>query len=106
MEKTDFRVCCGLKPVCSIRELSKTKFHWKNPLRKIKQILKKDIYSRKVKHANQFNEIKCIVNDSYKEGYQFHQNEVKNDPELLKWILKESYWDYNLPCKKNSGSSV
>lgn len=28
---------------------------------------------------------------SYKEGFDFHQNEVKNDPELLKWVLKDSY---------------
>lgn len=30
---------------------------------------------------------------SYNEGFDFHQNEVKSDPELLKWILKENYID-------------
>lgn len=90
----------------SSREIKKIKFHWINSLKKIKQMLKKDICSRKVKHADQFNEIKCIVNDSYKEGYQFHQNEVKNDPELLKWVLKKNYWDYKLPFRENSGANV
>lgn len=28
---------------------------------------------------------------SYKEGFDFHQNEVKKDPELLKWVLKDNY---------------
>jgi len=31
------------------------------------------------------------------ERYQFHQNIVLKNPELLNWILKSDYWDYNLP---------
>ena len=26
-------------------------------------------------------------------GYKYHQNEVHNDPELLKWVLQKDYWD-------------
>lgn len=37
------------------------------------------------------------MNRAYKEGYQFHQNEVKNDPKLLQWVLKENFLDYRLP---------
>lgn len=29
--------------------------------------------------------------DGFKSGYMFHLNEVKKDPELLKWVLKERY---------------
>jgi hypothetical protein len=30
-------------------------------------------------------------------GYKFHQEAVKQNPELLKWVLKDNYWDYKLP---------
>jgi len=40
---------------------------------------------------NEFIDIKEAYEKSYKEGFDFHQNEVKNDPELLKWVLKENY---------------
>ncbi len=30
---------------------------------------------------------------AYQEGYKYHQNEVKNDPELLKWVLKDNYFE-------------
>jgi glucosyl-dolichyl phosphate glucuronosyltransferase len=26
-------------------------------------------------------------------GFNYHQNEVRNDPKLLKWVLQENYWD-------------
>lgn len=35
--------------------------------------------------------VKSEYNKSYNEGFEFHQNEVKNDPELFKWVLKENY---------------
>ncbi len=30
-------------------------------------------------------------------GYNFHQGIVKKSPTLLKWVLKENYFDYRLP---------
>jgi GT2 family glycosyltransferase len=38
-------------------------------------------------------EIKAEYSKSYNEGFAFHQNEVKNDPELLHWVLKENYFE-------------
>ena len=35
--------------------------------------------------------------EAYLKGYRFHQKAVKDNPELLKWVLKEDYWDYHLP---------
>ncbi|MFA6074527.1 MAG: glycosyltransferase family A protein [Negativicutes bacterium] len=29
----------------------------------------------------------------YNAGYEFHQNEVKNDIELLNWVLRDNYFD-------------
>ena len=34
---------------------------------------------------------------AYRAGYVFHQSEVAGDPSLLAWVLKDNYWDYNLP---------
>jgi GT2 family glycosyltransferase len=35
--------------------------------------------------------IKAIYREVCNEGYSFHQNEVKNDPELLRWVLRDNY---------------
>jgi glucosyl-dolichyl phosphate glucuronosyltransferase len=37
--------------------------------------------------------IKARLRKAYWEGYRYHQNEVRKDPELLKWVLLEDYWD-------------
>jgi len=34
---------------------------------------------------------------SFSNGYQFHQDAVRKNPELLKWVLRNDYWDYRLP---------
>jgi glucosyl-dolichyl phosphate glucuronosyltransferase len=34
---------------------------------------------------------------AYQRGYQFHQNSVLSNPELLDWVLKKDYWNYQLP---------
>ena len=44
-----------------------------------------------------FKEILAKTKKSYIRGYNFHQNAVKEHPELLIWILKEDYFDYKLP---------
>lgn len=36
---------------------------------------------------------------SYRDGYEFHQNEARNDSELMDWILRPDYLDYRLPVK-------
>ena len=39
------------------------------------------------------------IHVTYNAGYEFHQNEVKKDVELLKWVLKSDYFDYCIPEK-------
>jgi cellulose synthase/poly-beta-1,6-N-acetylglucosamine synthase-like glycosyltransferase len=50
-------------------------------------------FLRKIKNKDfcLYIEITKEYDKSYKEGFDFHQNEVKNDPELLKWVLKENF---------------
>ena len=34
-----------------------------------------------------------LMERAYKAGYDYHQQMVKKNPELLKWVLKASYLD-------------
>jgi glycosyltransferase involved in cell wall biosynthesis len=36
-------------------------------------------------------EVKRECDKAYQDGFAWHQNEVQNDPELLKWVLKKDY---------------
>jgi len=37
--------------------------------------------------------IKSRLRQTWWSGFQFHQQEVKNDPKLLSWVLRSDYWD-------------
>jgi len=32
------------------------------------------------------------------DGIQFHRKEVRRDPTLLEWVLRDDYFDYRLPA--------
>lgn len=49
------------------------------------------------KAHSQEESLKMRFASSYKQGYQFHQQAVRQCPELLMWVLRKSYWDYSLP---------
>jgi glycosyltransferase involved in cell wall biosynthesis len=38
-----------------------------------------------------FDEIQGKIAQAYRAGWQFHQNEVQNDPKLLEYVLKQTY---------------
>ena len=65
---------------------------WRTPF-KIYNLFKARIRQKHLPYAD----IKKRTDEAYKAGFAFHQNEVANDPELLKWVLKENYFDYRLP---------
>jgi hypothetical protein len=77
----------------TIRKNRRVKFDWKiqKPLPQFKWILRK-IATRL--SLDPYGVIKQRVRDSWLQGYIFHQNAVSQDPELLKWVLKDSYLDY------------
>ncbi len=41
--------------------------------------------------------MKRFFETGYRAGFTFHQREVQNSPGLLNWVLRENYWDYQLP---------
>jgi len=77
----------------TIRKKHGIKLDWKQqgPLPIIKRLLRR-IASRF--SADPYAVLKQRVREAWLEGYTYHQDKVRNDPELLKWVLKENYWDY------------
>lgn len=49
-------------------------------------------------HEIKSSEIDRRVSLAYQAGYRFHREEVRRDPRLLEWVLREDYWDYQLPA--------
>jgi len=64
----------------------------KAPLKRLKQIV-----TQLISIQNEKDTLKARFNSAYQRGYQFHQDTVRKNPELLDWILRQDYWDYQLP---------
>ncbi|WP_345993128.1 glycosyltransferase [Sulfurimonas sp. HSL-1716] len=68
-------------------------------LRKYRQF--SDLEERKAKRvstkesASSEDALKDVMHNGYLDGYIFHQEEVKNDPKLFAWVIKEDYMDYD-----------
>lgn len=45
-------------------------------------------------------QLKSQFHQAYLYGYNYHQEMVNDSPELLRWVLKEDYFDYKLPNLK------
>ncbi|CAN5145393.1 glycosyltransferase family 2 protein [soil metagenome] len=56
---------------------------------------KKNIDSQK-----NFDDLLARTKKSYFGGYQYHQQAVKNNPELLEWVTRKDYFNYNVPIIK------
>lgn len=53
----------------------------------------------KVKTADQKQRISIEnrISKSYSLGFQYHQDEMKKDPTLVEWVLRENFWGYEYP---------
>ena len=69
---------------------------WKSPLRIVKRFI-----GQWISHVSPdpYQVIRARISQAYQAGYKFHQHEVRRDPELLKWVMKEDYWDGRLSHK-------
>ncbi|MCY1517289.1 hypothetical protein D9M68_519620 [compost metagenome] len=38
-----------------------------------------------------------MLHEIERSGYDFHQQQFYNDNKIRGWVLKDNYWDYNLP---------
>jgi glucosyl-dolichyl phosphate glucuronosyltransferase len=51
-------------------------------------------------HLEERNALYHRFQKAYQQGYQFHQNAVRQCPELKDWVMKSDYWNYKLPQLK------
>ena len=66
---------------------------WKDLLRPIKWKLER----RRLLGDPSAENIRFLIARARFAGRWFHENEVRNDPTLLAWVLKPEYLDYKLP---------
>jgi glycosyltransferase involved in cell wall biosynthesis len=38
------------------------------------------------------SELHNLISQAYREGFEYHQTEAADDPRLMDWILRETYW--------------
>ena len=66
---------------------------WKDLLRPAKWSLERQKLSR---HPTT-ESVRRLMARAHFDGVQFHRNEVRKDPKLLEWVLRDNYFDYSLP---------
>jgi glycosyltransferase involved in cell wall biosynthesis len=70
----------------SVKELIKT------PFRAIKQLI------RNTDNTNTEEKVlKTKLHQSFINGVNFHRTAIRQNPQLLEWVMKKDYWDYKLP---------
>lgn len=67
---------------------------WKDPFRPTKWHLERMMLLRNptVKKSRR------LMARAHYDGIQFHRKEVRRDPTLLEWVLRDDYFDYRLPA--------
>ena len=74
---------------------------WKRILSKIMRIsllILRPKRSTATKDSNLLS-LQDRINLKQKEGYEFHREEMEKDPLLVKWVVKENYWDFTYPSE-------
>jgi glycosyltransferase involved in cell wall biosynthesis len=66
---------------------------WRDVVRSAKWKLERDLILR----GPTAEGVRRLMARSYFAGVRFHRNEVRTDPKLLDWVLRENYFDYRLP---------
>jgi glycosyltransferase involved in cell wall biosynthesis len=65
-------------------------------LRRVAGGLLRKIRPKTLVWSNEAKAVRELTNKSERDGWNFHQNQVKNDPELLSWVLRQDYFDTDL----------
>ena len=71
---------------------------WRKIYRRIKRTITAKLDWRHHKNVDEPKEIRQIsekIQKSYEAGFRYHQEEVKKDPKLLEWVLRENYLGEN-----------
>jgi glycosyltransferase involved in cell wall biosynthesis len=73
-------------------QVSSHRFDWKAPLRRAKRLARRLLKPEQPQPLEPYQEIKARIRAAYQAGFEYHQNEIRNDPRLLEWVLKPDYW--------------
>jgi hypothetical protein len=66
---------------------------WKDLMRPAKWELERQL----VRCGPTADGIRRLMARAHWAGVEFHQNEVRDDPRLLTWVVKQDYFEYELP---------
>jgi glycosyltransferase involved in cell wall biosynthesis len=66
---------------------------WKDLLRPAKWSLERNAVLRGTSNEG----VHHLTGIAYRAGVRFHRSEVRNDPRLLEWVLRQDYFEYSLP---------
>ena len=69
----------------------------RNPIKRIYGQLRQRAQRARILREPTAEGVKLLIERSYRDGFDFHQTEVRKDPALLEWVLKLDYFDYRLP---------
>ncbi|MEM4218022.1 MAG: glycosyltransferase family 2 protein [Candidatus Methanomethylicaceae archaeon] len=97
---TAIRAYGGLPPAAS----QPASLNWKTPLRWAKRSLRRLLRPAPPLPPDPYQEIRDRVRAAYEAGYRYHQEEVRNDPTLLEWVLRPDYWDAAVPRQPEKGA--
>ncbi len=84
---------------CESQPKKQNRLTWLTPVLMLRFVL------RRISHHKPYEGIRRRTDRAYNTGIAFHQKEVANDPELLRWVLKEDYFDYKLPFYRPGNKS-
>jgi glycosyltransferase involved in cell wall biosynthesis len=87
-------VCDSYTEIRRNQGLSSTPLHsWRDLVRPAKRKVERELILRRPSAEG----VRRLMALSHFAGVQFHRNEVRNDPKLLEWVLRQNYFDYSLP---------
>jgi glycosyltransferase involved in cell wall biosynthesis len=69
------------------------RYLWSDILRPMKSNLERNAVLRRPCTEG----VRRLTARAHLAGMRFHQSEVRNDPRLLHWVLRQNYFDYRLP---------
>lgn len=67
-------------------------------LRAIRSLKSSPVPSDSSPRCREMEATLVLIDDAYQAGFDYHQAEVGSDPTLLDWVLRDTYWDYQLPA--------
>lgn len=86
-------ICDSYTTIRENRAAASASPSWKAAVRPLKGALIREYFRRR----SDARAVAQLMSRAHIAGAAFHQQEVRNDPGLLEWVLRPDYFDYRLP---------